>query len=233
MTTLHPTAATFPKAGIITIEGLDGAGKSSAINIVLRVFKEAGINIDVSREPGGTPMAEAIREVHKNPDFSNGGETISPLTESLLMFASRTQLYTNISIPRWQNKGQMTLLDRCWWTTFAYQYFELLPVEQYETLCNMCLSEVSLDAALYLDVDPVTGLERAGKRGALDRIELSGASFFERARRGYLHLANQHADIATIIDSNRPYEQVSADVEAWAKKTAATIKQKYNIAEDN
>ena len=128
-------------------------------------------------------------------------------------------------------KGQMTLLDRCWWTTFAYQYFELLPVEQYETLCNMCLSEVSLDAALYLDVDPVTGLERAGKRGALDRIELSGASFFERARRGYLHLANKHADIATIIDSNRPYEQVTADVETWARNLAIKLKQKYSTDE--
>ena len=119
MTTLHPTAATFPKAGIITIEGLDGAGKSSAINIVLRVFKEAGINIDVSREPGGTPMAEAIREVHKNPDFSNGGEIISPLTESLLMFASRTQLYTNISIPRWQNTIHAGNIPLAVWATCA------------------------------------------------------------------------------------------------------------------
>ena len=215
----------------IVVEGLEGAGKSSVIGLIVQALKGAGKRVEQTREPGGTPMAEAIREVHKNPDFSNGGEIISPLTESLLMFASRTQLYTNISIPRWQNKGQMTLLDRCWWTTFAYQYFELLPVEQYETLCNMCLSEVSLDAALYLDVDPVTGLERAGKRGALDRIELSGASFFERARRGYLHLANKHADIATIIDSNRPYEQVTADVETWARNLAIKLKQKYSTDE--
>jgi dTMP kinase len=207
------------KPVVIAVEGLEGASKSTSIQTIADVFTARSIPLTFTREPGGTPMAESIRDIHKAqwPD-----EEVTPDTELLLMFAARSQLIHNVVIP-WGEKGNVILFDRMWWSTFAYQVFGVLDTSLYNMLEQRVTKHVNLTAVLHLDIPPDVGLLRARGRGELDRIEQKGLDFFERARRGYHHLAAMHHDICTTVDANRDLALVQADVRAWAEATADKI----------
>lgn len=204
------------QAKFIVIEGLEGAGKSTAINAVLETLKQAGIeNIRNTREPGGTALAEKLRELVKQ---EHEGEELQDMTELLLMYAARVQLVENVIKPA-LNSGTWVVGDRHDMSSQAYQGGgRQIARETMQALKRTTLGEFKPDLTLYLDIDPRVGLERARGRGELDRIEKMDMSFFDRTRERYLELANQD-DSVLIINAEQAIEQVAADIktalESW------------------
>lgn len=178
----------------IVVEGLEGAGKSSVIALVEDAVQAKGHATVTTREPGGTPMAEAIRNCVKQ----NWQETVVEETELMLMYAARAQLLANVIQPALA-EGRWVIGDRHDLSSQAYQGGG----RQIDTLTLGALRDITLkgfkpDLTLYLDVEPAVGLERARGRGELDRIELAGLGFFERTRARYLELAAADESIITI-----------------------------------
>lgn len=191
----------------IVVEGLEGAGKSSVIDLIVARLKKAKINCITTREPGGTPMAEAIRDCVKQP----WQEQVAEETELMLMYAARKQLMVNQILPALAS-GQWVVGDRHDLSSQAYQGGgRQICVKTIQMLSDITLNGFKPCLTLYLDVQPEVGLERAKGRGALDRIELSGLAFFERTRQRYLELAAADKRIIT-IDAMQPIEQVHANV---------------------
>ncbi len=193
----------------IVIEGLEGAGKSTAIHIVQQAMQRHGHTVVCTREPGGTPMAEAIRECVKQ-DWKD--EQVTVEAELLLMYAARAQLLDNVIHPA-LNTGSWVLGDRHDLSSRAYQGGgRQISDELLEPIRQVVLKGFTPDFTLYLDVEPAEGLKRARGRGELDRIELAGLAFFERTRARYLQLAQQD-DSIQVINTMQPLEKVHQDIE--------------------
>ncbi|MDW2276653.1 dTMP kinase [Vibrio sp. 1074] len=198
------------KANFIVVEGLEGAGKSTAIKTVLDTLKQAGIeNIVNTREPGGTPLAEKMRALVKE---EHEGEELKDMTELLLLYAARVQLVENVIKPALAN-GQWVVGDRHDLSSQAYQgggrqiYASLM-----KNLRDTTLGDFKPAFTLYMDIDPCIGLERARGRGELDRIEKMDISFFERTRERYLEIANADPSIV-VINAEQSIEEVSRDIQ--------------------
>ena len=218
---------TIKTGKLIAIAGLEGASKSTSIITIEKTLQRHGLETLLTREPGGTPMAEEIRNIHKKERFDN--EIISSDTEMMLMFASRQQSYENVVIPALL-AGKTVILDRSHHCSFAYQVFKdkvSAKSTRLEALFNHLRDHIESQAqifeTLFLDIPPDIGLARARGRGELDRIEKQHLSFFERARKGYQLLALQ--DSFTTINANDTIEAVQASVEKWAAGLARRIKQ--------
>ena len=193
----------------IVVEGLEGAGKSSVIGLIVKSLVASGKRVEQTREPGGTPMAEAIRECVKH-DWE---ETVSEETELLLMYAARVQLLTNKILPSLES-GAWVVGDRHDLSSQAYQGGGRgVSQDTMSTISGIALKGFKPDLTLYLDVEPAVGLERARGRGELDRIEQAGLAFFERTRARYLELA-QDDDSIKVINAMQPMEDVHSDVVA-------------------
>ena len=202
----------------IVVEGLEGAGKSSVIGLIVQALKDAGKRVEQTREPGGTPMAEAIRECVKH----DWDETVSEETELLLMYAARVQLLTNKILPS-LDAGAWVVGDRHDLSSQAYQGGGRGVSEKTMTaISNIALKGFKPDLTLYLDVEPAVGLERARGRGELDRIELAGLAFFERTRAKYLSLAKQDESIV-VVSAMQSMEKVHQDVTAIINDYVTTI----------
>lgn len=195
------------KGQFIVIEGLEGAGKSSAVATIETCLREANIDYTQVREPGGTPLAEALRALIKQP----WQEQVSAEAELMVMYAARVQLVRNVIQPALA-RGTWVIGDRHDMSSQAYQGGgRQLDASVLETLKRINLADFKPDLTLYLDIDPVVGLQRAKGRGELDRIELEDIEFFNRTRQRYHELV--HADPhAYLVDASRPIEQVQADV---------------------
>ncbi|OEY71016.1 dTMP kinase [Rheinheimera salexigens] len=195
------------KAQFIVVEGLEGSGKSSAIALVQHWLQQKGHDVICTREPGGTPMAEQIRNLVKQVS----DEVVSPTTELLLMYAARMQLMTNVITPA-LTAGKTVLADRHDMSSRAYQGGGRQLDEAFiNDLRRAVLSEHTPDITLYLDIDPKIGLQRALERGKLDRIELEQLAFFERTREKYQQIAANESNVFT-IDASQAIEQVHADI---------------------
>ncbi|MCG6244721.1 dTMP kinase [Vibrio diabolicus] len=197
------------KANFIAVEGLEGAGKSTAIKTVLDTLKAAGIeNIVNTREPGGTPLAEKMRALVKE---EHEGEELKDMTELLLLYAARVQLVENVIKPALAN-GQWVVGDRHDMSSQAYQGGgRQIDASLMKNLRDTTLGDFKPAFTLYMDIDPRVGLERARGRGELDRIEKMDISFFERTRERYLEIA--HADPSVIIiNAEQAIEDVSRDI---------------------
>ena len=202
----------------IVVEGLEGAGKSSVIGLIVQALKGAGKRVEQTREPGGTPMAEAIRECVKH----DWDETVSEETELLLMYAARVQLLTNKILPS-LDAGAWVVGDRHDLSSQAYQGGGRGVSEKTMTaISDIALRGFKPDLTLYLDVEPAVGLERARGRGELDRIELAGLAFFERTRAKYLSLAKQDESIV-VVSAMQSMEKVHQDVTAIINDYVTTI----------
>ncbi|HAS3635281.1 TPA: dTMP kinase [Vibrio cholerae] len=196
-------------AKFIVIEGLEGAGKSTAIQVVVETLKQNGIDhITRTREPGGTLLAEKLRALVKE---EHPGEELQDITELLLVYAARVQLVENVIKPALA-RGEWVVGDRHDMSSQAYQGGgrQIAPSTM-QGLKQTALGDFKPDLTLYLDIDPKLGLERARGRGELDRIEKMDISFFERARERYLELANSD-DSVVMIDAAQSIEQVTADI---------------------
>ena len=202
----------------IVVEGLEGAGKSSVIGLIVQALKDAGKRVEQTREPGGTPMAEAIRECVKH----DWDETVSEETELLLMYAARVQLLTNKILPS-LDAGAWVVGDRHDLSSQAYQGGGRGVSEKTMTaISDIALKGFKPDLTLYLDVEPAVGLERARGRGELDRIEQAGLAFFERTRAKYLSLAKQDESIV-VVSAMQSMEKVHQDVTATINDYVTTI----------
>jgi dTMP kinase len=192
----------------IVIEGLEGAGKSTAVDIVSQTIQQAGHTLTQTREPGGTAMAEAIRECVKQ-DWSD--ESVTVEAELLLMYAARAQLIQNVILPN-LSKGTWVLGDRHDMSSRAYQGGGRgVDEKMLQSLRDITLKDFVPDFTLYLDVEPTEGLKRAKGRGALDRIEQEDISFFERTRQRYLQLAEQDKN-CVVINTMQDIQGVHQDI---------------------
>lgn len=193
----------------ITVEGLEGAGKSTAINAILATLKESGVaEVVNTREPGGTVLAEKMRSLVKE---EHEGEKLQDMTELLLMYAARVQLVENVIKPALA-EGKWVLGDRHDMSSQAYQGGgRQIDRKIMTSLKETTLGDFKPDLTLYLDLDPRVGLERARGRGELDRIEKMDISFFDRTRERYLEIAEQD-DSVLVINAEQEIEQVAADI---------------------
>lgn len=192
----------------IVIEGMEGAGKSSAISVVENMLRHNGIDFINTREPGGTPLAESLRDIVKSAAHQ---EIITAETELLLMYASRSQLLSNRIIPALK-QGLWVIGDRHDLSSRAYQGGgREIDDKVIDTLAQITLKGFKPDFTLYLNVPPNIGLARATARGALDRIEQEQIEFFERVHKKYCQLADADENIIT-IDATQNIENVHADI---------------------
>lgn len=192
----------------ITFEGTEGVGKSTQLANAAATLKALGVDYTVTREPGGTPMAESIRELLLAPR----DEPVNDMTELLLMFAARAQhLHTRI-FPELE-AGRWVLCDRFTDATFAYQGGGRgVPAERIALLENLVQGSFRPDQVILLDAPVETGMTRARHRGELDRFEQEAVAFFERIRRTYLERAAADPGRYHIVDAAQPLEAVSRDV---------------------
>ncbi|CAI0911845.1 Thymidylate kinase [Serratia quinivorans] len=197
------------KSKFVVIEGLEGAGKTTARDTVVDVLREHGINdIAFTREPGGTPLAEKLRDLFKR---GVEGELPTIKAEVLMLYAARVQLVETVIKPALA-RGAWVVGDRHDLSSQAYQGGGRGVDQQLmASLRDTVLGEFRPDLTLYLDLPPIVGLQRARARGELDRIEQEALPFFERTRARYRELAAQDASIIT-VDASQSLDQVTAAI---------------------
>lgn len=194
----------------ITIEGIEGAGKSTQLDTVRRRLDEAGIGVVVTREPGGTPIGEAVRGLLLDPE--NRG--MDPDTELLLMFAARAEHVSKVIRPALE-AGRWVLSDRFTDATFAYQGGGRgVAAERIAALETWVQGDLRPDLTLLLDLPVEAGLARIAGRGHPDRFEREERAFFQRIRDNYLVRARAEPERFHRIDAAAPVEEVSAAVRA-------------------
>lgn len=195
-------------ARFITIEGTEGAGKSTAMARVVETLEAAGKTVLQTREPGGTELGEALRELllgHKHTGMSEDAEL-------MLMFAARAEHLQRKILPALA-AGTWVLCDRFTDASYAYQgYGRGIALERIAGLERWVQGDVRPDLTILMDIPIELGLERAGKRSAPDRFESEAAAFFERVRAGYLERAKAEPNRFRVIDASQSLEQVTADI---------------------
>lgn len=193
----------------IVIEGLEGAGKTTARQVIVDTLRENGItDLVYTREPGGTPLAEKLRTLIKD---GIDGETVTDKAEVLMLYAARIQLVDNVIKPALV-RGQWVIGDRHDLSSQAYQGGGRgIDRKLMESLRDTVLGDFYPDFTLYLDLPPETGLARARSRGELDRIEQESLDFFRRTRARYLELAESDPRIVT-VDASQSMDSVHQSI---------------------
>lgn len=195
----------------ISIEGGEGAGKSTSIEYIKGKIESFGIECLVTREPGGTPMAEDIRQLL----LQHRDEVVDPYTELLLMFASRRQHVENVIRPALAS-GKWVICDRFTDASFAYQGFGRgLDKDFITSLKHFVHGDLNPAMTFLFDLDIEIGMARAGKRANFDRIETEAMSFFERVRQGYLIQARAEPDRYRIVDASQSIEAVQHQLDLF------------------
>ncbi len=194
----------------ITLEGPEGAGKSTNREYLAERLREQGVDVLLTREPGGTPLAERIRELLLDPS----DEPMAADTELLLVFAARAQHLQQVIRPALA-EGKVVLCDRFTDATYAYQGGGRgLSVERIAQLEHFVQGELRPDLTLIFDLPVEIGLARAAARGRLDRFEQEGRGFFEAVRQAYLQRAEQAPQRYRVLDAGQTLAQVQADIDA-------------------
>ena len=192
----------------ITVEGGEGVGKSTNIAFMQQVLEEKGFEVIVTREPGGTPLAEEIREVL----IKNREEKVVSETELLLMFAARAQHLHKKILPALE-QGTCVISDRFTDATYAYQSGGRgVSAEKVALLETFVQGEFRPDITFLLDAPIEIGMARAQKRGSLDRFEEEEVSFFNRVRDNYLQRASKEPNRFKIIDASQSLDVVQGDL---------------------
>ena len=195
-------------ARFITIEGGEGVGKSTNIQFITARLQQAGIDYVLTREPGGTPLAEKVRELLLNEH----DEAMAEMTELLLIFAARAQHLQQVIVPALK-AGKWVVCDRFTDATYAYQGGGRgLNQDTIAALETLVQGSLRPDLTYLLDLSPDIGLARASKRAALDRFELEKIEFFERVRACYLERAALEPERCVVIDAAAELAQVQAEI---------------------
>ena len=198
------------RARFITVEGIEGAGKSTCLNLIRDCIRQHGWPLEVTREPGGTELGEDLRELL----LGHRHEGMADSTELLLMFAARAEHLHAKIIPA-LSSGKWVLCDRFTDATYAYQgYGRGIELERIAVLEQWVQRGRRPDLTLLMDLPVETGLERAGRRSVPDRFERQTLAFFERVRNGYLSLARAEPERFRVIDASQSLREVSEQVSA-------------------
>jgi len=196
------------KGKFITLEGIEGAGKTTQLTVVRHCLEEQGIAVLITREPGGSPVGERIRELLLDP----AGQGMTATTETLLLFAARAEHIAHRIRPALE-QGTWVLCDRFTDATYAYQGGGRgVAPERIAVLEDYVQGPLRPDLTLLFDLPAASGLARAGRRSEPDRFESEAERFFEDVRARYLALAELYPQRVRLIDAEAPVEQVSAQV---------------------
>ncbi len=196
------------KGRFLTLEGIEGAGKSTNLAFIQAYLEKCGKSVRVTREPGGTSLGEAVRALL----LSHQHEGMASETELLLMFAARAEHLARVIRPTLA-RGAWVLCDRFTEATYAYQGGGRgIPLERIAQLEQWLQGPLRPDLTLLLDLPVAVGLSRAGQRGRPDRFEKEKRGFFEGARRAYLALAQRHPQRFRVIDAARPLAEVQDQI---------------------
>jgi dTMP kinase len=202
------------KGLFITFEGVEGCGKSTQIRLLEEHLRRRGIETIATREPGGVPIAEAVRAVLLDPAHT----AMAPMTEILLYEAARAQIVRELIRPALA-AGMVVLCDRFADSTTAYQgAARELPREEVRYLHRLAVDAVWPDHTFLLDLAPETGLARARGRGRSDRMEQEPGAFHERVRAGFLEIAREEPERITVLDADRPVDVIARDIREAADR---------------
>ena len=205
------------KGVFITLEGGEGSGKSTQIRLLHQALSDAGIDVLMSREPGGTPQAERIRTILLQRDSGS----FDPLTEAMLLFAARRE---HLVVKIWpaMEKGQWVLSDRFVDSSRAFQGYGMgLDMQMIDSLYQMVAGEFQPNLTFIFDIDPETGLGRSikhlkdtsnSKESTEDRYERMGLPFHQRLRTGFLEIAEKFSDRCVVIDALQDVQSVHRQV---------------------
>ena len=200
-------------ARFITIEGGEGAGKSTAQKFLANKLISMGLSVTLTREPGGTPLAEELRQTLLNPH----GEIPVEMAELLLLFAARAQLIANVIKPA-LDRGEWVICDRFTDATYAYQGGARgMSLEVITQLEEMVQGALQPHQVIVLDLPPEAGVERARARGELDRVEREPMAFYERVRSGYLERVRTMPGRYTVIDASQDLQGVEEQLDCVAQ----------------
>ena len=190
----------------ITFEGGEGSGKSSQIKILKSKLIDKGIDVICTREPGGTPSAEILRELVTTGEVNKW----EPMTEALLMFASRYEHTKNLIIPSLEN-GKWVLCDRFYHSTYAYQGLgHGLGLEAMEALKKISIGEIEPDLVFFLDIDPMEGIKRTmGRHTNEDRFEKMDISFHTKLRDAFLGFSKTYSENSVVINAGQEINKIS------------------------
>ena len=197
------------KGLFITLEGSEGSGKFTQIEVIKNCLLSRGHKVECVREPGGTPIAEDIRALLKE---IREDDRLCDKAELLLMYAARAQLVQTFIKPKLES-GIDIICDRHDLSTIAYQGGgRQMNMADIDALRQVVLGSFRPDLTILLDLDVKVGMARARNRGTLDRFEVSKIDFFERVRQAYLDFAKAHEDYVKVISAEDPIETVSQNI---------------------
>jgi len=206
---------TSARGKFITVEGIEGTGKSTQFGFLTEQIEERGHTVFRTREPGGTPMAERVRRILLDIDQ----EPMPEIAELLLFFASRSLHLQNAILPALA-RGEWVLCDRFTDTSRAYQGSGRgLDMAQIETLAGWVQGEIEPDLTILLDAPVEIGLERAKLRGEVDRMDSQALEFYRRARQSYLELAEGFPERFEVVDASVEIVAVQASIKRVLQKT--------------
>jgi dTMP kinase len=194
-------------AKFITIDGVEGTGKSTQIELLKTYFIKENMHCVFTREPGGTSLGEGIRKL-----FLNTNEQIDGISELLLMFAARNQHIQQKIKPALQNNLHV-ISDRFTDASFAYQGGGRgIDINKIASLENLVMADFRPDISIFLDIDLETAMTRVNKRGDKDRIEQESLDFFVKVRNAYLDLAKQQPQRIRVIDAKQSKEDIHQQI---------------------
>ncbi|AQQ67735.1 dTMP kinase [Microbulbifer agarilyticus] len=209
----------LPNGKFITLEGGEGVGKSTNLRFITQWLTEQGIPFIQTREPGGTPLAEQLR----NLLLEKREEGVDPTAELLMVFAARAQHLQRVILPALA-EGKWVICDRFTDATYAYQgggrELDSNLIAQLEQTVQ---GDLRPDQVLLLDVDPEIGLQRAASTGEADRFESEQIHFFNKVRAAYLDRAHSDPDRYAVIDASVPLEQVQENLAVALGKIASAL----------
>jgi dTMP kinase len=204
------------RGAFITLEGIDGAGKSTHLAWLEQFLKDRGVPVKMTREPGGTPLGEKLREL-----LLDRSQQLHPETETLLMFGARREHLAKVIAPALA-AGSWVLCDRFTDATYAYQSGGSgVAWKKIELLEQWVQSGLQPDLTLLLDVSPEIGRLRTSRIKTPDRFEQERADFYERVRTAYTRRATEAPQRVALIDAGAPVEQVQQNLRAALEKLLA------------
>lgn len=196
------------KGLFITVEGTDGCGKTTQINLMKEYIKQKGYNVVLTREPGGTNIGEKIRTIILDPQ----NVEMKASTELLLYTAARAQLVSEVIKPA-VGRGEIVICDRFIDSTYVYQGFGRgIDIEVINDVNRAALGGIMPDITFFFDISPEIALQRRVNTSGADRIEKEKMDFHRRVYSGYKKLASMYPDRIKSINSNRSIEEIAEDV---------------------
>ncbi|ABO48609.1 thymidylate kinase [Desulforamulus reducens MI-1] len=192
----------------IVFEGVDGSGKSTQLNLLNKYLSQKEIKTICTREPGGTPVGEKIRELLLDPNFAE----IQDRTEALLYSAARAQLVAQVIRPQLE-QGTVVLCDRYIDSTLAYQgYGRGMDISFLAQINELASGGLMPNITILLDLPPEEGLQRSRKDRPADRLENESLTFYHKVRSGYLEMAKRKPDTYLVLDARQTMEQLHRQI---------------------